>query len=97
MHCQLPTTHHHRPDFSEAGTLKALVWAAFSALPLGPLGLAPILTTSSLVFPSLLTKARSDIGDLSHVVIRGCCYNVFAMVRQLWEPSVSTEAAAVEL
>ncbi|EAW53027.1 hCG2041028, partial [Homo sapiens] len=35
--------------------------------------------------------------EFRHVAQAGCCYNVFAMVRQLWEPSVSTEAAAVEL
>lgn len=76
--------------------MKALVWASRSAQLLGSLGFATVSPTPGLVCQILLTKARSDIGDLSHVVIRGYCYKCFCNGQTTLGPPVSTEAAAAE-
>lgn len=65
------STHHHRPGLDPG--LHALCLAA--ELPC--LGSLVSPTPGLVCHKILLTKARSDVGDLSHVLIRGYCYKCF--------------------
>lgn len=56
---------------------KASAWASLPpSRHWAPLALRRCLLPG-LSFPTLLTEARSDVGDLSHVVARGSCYKCF--------------------